>query len=310
MRAIHTFSGKVVSLLIAGIFLFGFSVYASHGDNFATDPEVSVAPAPCITGSITLVPYNGAHFLPFLDPYTFYFGTTQWKRICAKVTGATGPLTYTWGLIKSNPYGIGELKGNLTSSCIYLYQPCDDVKIWVEAYDVGSGCEYMDTIDIAVDWTYYCGSTSISCICPTSPPNEWCGPIDYKLWVCYYDALNQVYIDTCMKFKYAKMHIKAGTATLGACLTPKTNYVFETGVSVYPNPNDGRFTIEHIGDEVGLAHIAVYDLNGRRVFYKDVQLVPGALYFDVGLSDLTNGIYILHFTSDKTVMTEKIQILK
>ena len=53
----------------------------TDGDSDTTIVTVSGGGVPCPPMSLTFTPYNGAHFLPQLDPYTFFFGTTQWKRI-------------------------------------------------------------------------------------------------------------------------------------------------------------------------------------------------------------------------------------
>ena len=159
----------------------------------------------CPPMSLTFTPYNGAHFLPQLDPYTFFFGTTQWKRIRMTHTAGVGPYTYSWGKV-----GTGQLKGNLTSKSIYLYEPFGPTKVYATVHDAGNGCDYTDTISIGWDDQYFCGTLT---------------PRVYKLVVC------ENGVTKCVKWKTAKSLIKNGQATLGPCPVPKTNPRYEPRIN-------------------------------------------------------------------------------
>ncbi|MCT4624247.1 MAG: PKD domain-containing protein, partial [Schleiferiaceae bacterium] len=88
------------------------------------------------------------------DPYSFYFGLTQWKKLKSSVTGGVGPFSYSWGTINS-----GQIKplGNKIDQK-YLFQPMSDCKVYLNVTDQSTNCTYGDTIDITWNDDYFCGT--------------------------------------------------------------------------------------------------------------------------------------------------------
>jgi|GEM_PF-1460670 len=77
------------------------------------------------------------------------------------------------------------------------------------------------------------------------------------------------------------------------------------GVSVFPNPSNGEFTLT-LPAFKGQAQVALKTLQGRTVFRKEVgqqqsKLAPGKL---------TTGVYLLQVTLDGKTVTKKVQIQK
>ena len=73
-----------------------------------------------------------------------------------------------------------------------------------------------------------------------------------------------------------------------------------SGVSVYPNPSTGKFSIESKGE------ISVYNCIGEKVFMK--TSASGKTELD--LSSQNSGIYFLHISNEKGTATRKIIISK
>ena len=233
--------------------------------------------------SVTMQPYNGAHFLSQLDPYTFYFGTTQWKRIRASHTGGVGPFTYTWGKV-----GTGQLKGNLTTNNIYLFEPFGPTKVYVTVGDVGTGCSTTDTLSISWDKQYFCGTMT---------------PRSYKLVIC------ENGITKCVSWKTAKTLIKGDLASLGPCIST-TKTAPRLTVKVYPNPTSSTATLEYFGEKPSKGTLTVMDMNGRVLQQAEIQVSTGAQYQSIDLNGLPNGIYFVRLNTDYNVFAEKLQLLK
>ena len=241
---------------------------------------------PCTTNpvSTTMQAYNGAHFLPQLDPNTFYFGTTQWKRIRVKKSGGVGPFTYSWGKV-----GTGQLKGNLSGSSIYLYEPFGPTKVYVTISDAGTGCDVTDTMDIAWDDQYFCGTIS---------------PRSYKLIVCEGGT------NKCVPWKTAKTLIKSGNATLGPCALPTKLSDTRMSGSLYPNPTNQAATLEFVSKHAGNGTLLVMDLNGRVLQQAEIRVKVGVQYQNIDLSGMPNGMYLVRLSTDQEVLTERLQLIK
>ena len=170
-----------------------------------------------------------------------------------------------------------------------MYEPFGPTKVYATVHDAGNGCDYTDTISIGWDDQYFCGTLT---------------PRVYKLVVC------ENGVTKCVKWKTAKSLIKNGQATLGPCPVPKTNPDMSLGLTVYPNPNTGLFTVEHVGTDYGKAQLSVFDMNGRMVYMKNVEVLSGPAYYHVDLSGLANGMYVVKLYGDNDVYTDRIQIMK
>ncbi len=62
-------------------------------------------------------------------------------------------------------------------------------------------------------------------------------------------------------------------------------------LNVYPNPSNGIFSLNLIGDAGAISKIEVYDINGVTVY---LDKIPGRNMMDLDLQYLTNNIYVIH----------------
>jgi hypothetical protein len=90
-----------------------------------------------------------------------------------------------------------------------------------------------------------------------------------------------------------------------ACLTNTTISIEDISnnknksVLVFPNPNNGKFTIEYNSNSKQDYVVEIFDIVGHSVYKKVLTNVNDNLSTQVDLSFLTNGIYILNLTTDK-----------
>ncbi|HKL03802.1 MAG TPA: T9SS type A sorting domain-containing protein, partial [Cryomorphaceae bacterium] len=76
----------------------------------------------------------------------------------------------------------------------------------------------------------------------------------------------------------------------------------KTEVSLYPNPSSGNITLE---SQSALQHISVFDAMGRLVFQESVQ---NKGTYQLNLSHLPKGLYLLQIRGDEFEKTEKVVI--
>ena len=72
-------------------------------------------------------------------------------------------------------------------------------------------------------------------------------------------------------------------------------------LSVFPNPTSGRLTVKFSKEPSG---INIMDLNGRLIFVSKTAL--GANTYELDMSQLNSGIYLLHVTTEESQVTKKI----
>jgi hypothetical protein len=254
------------------------------------DEDCNGSDLPCGGGNcnavVTLTPEG---LKPFwgpnaADPYTFYHGVTQWKDIQAKVTGGTGPFTYSW-----------SMSGNVamvprSASRVAMFEAKSPVTVTVTVTDLGANCTYVKSLNIGWSNQFYCGN-----------PNGT-GAQYWKILVCNAGTTS------CQPWATAKSMILQSGATLGSC-TPKNDELSQVQLSmeVYPNPNSGLFvvTAHNAGKQ---ATLEVYDLSSKRLEVLDMNPVNGQFQHTFDLRDLPAGMYFIQLNDGENTATEKVVI--
>jgi hypothetical protein len=80
------------------------------------------------------------------------------------------------------------------------------------------------------------------------------------------------------------------------------------GIQVFPNPNNGSFTLS-VKKDLGAVQIEILDLQGRVVFSEEKN-VNSDFAETISMDTVADGIYLLQLTSDGLQQTEKISIQK
>jgi hypothetical protein len=81
-------------------------------------------------------------------------------------------------------------------------------------------------------------------------------------------------------------------------------------MEIYPNPNNGTFTIQLYAIENQEAHLELINLSGKVVFKEQIELIKGANTKKIHVSDLTNQLYYLRIVSESGITTKRVVITK
>ena len=79
-------------------------------------------------------------------------------------------------------------------------------------------------------------------------------------------------------------------------------------ISFYPNPSDGRFTVDIKTGNENLVQIKIIGPDGAVVYEKSDQQSSGEYSFKVDLSQKRKGIYLLQVIQNNSSLTKRIII--
>ena len=239
----------------------------------------------CVVNNVITVPPINSIFINAGAnlPNTYYWGLSGGMRVRANPSGGVGPYTYSW--TSKSGYTV---KAANKKTC-KLWYPTGPGWMKVTITDVGANCSVMDSVWI--DWVDLSG--------PCAPPGQ--------IW--YYEmCVNQV--TTCVHTYSAMVSAVLGGATFGPCGNKNQSATIagtDFGMSLFPNPNDGEFTLI-LDNAEGSVQLEVFDLHGRVLYTENLTNTGGLMSESVQLYGLEPGMYILKASDAKGSTTEKIQI--
>ena len=79
----------------------------------------------------------------------------------------------------------------------------------------------------------------------------------------------------------------------------------DSWVSIYPNPNDGKFVLTELG--IRNYELGIYDLTGREVYH---QLIGDSEQINIDVSDLNEGVYFYQIRNSSETKEGKFFIVK
>ena len=95
---------------------------------------------------------------------------------------------------------------------------------------------------------------------------------------------------------------------VNACVGLAEN-ILANGVSIYPNPNNGSFTLS-VNAYVGALTIKITDMQGRVVYASVDKNVNAGFVKQISLDTQSSGMYLMHILANGEQRTEKIAIQK
>ncbi|MFC2119016.1 BACON domain-containing protein [Bacteroidota bacterium] len=81
-----------------------------------------------------------------------------------------------------------------------------------------------------------------------------------------------------------------------------------TWTKVFPNPNNGKFSIKLVSETPNNASIEVFDIQGKAVYRKDQLYVSGELIEKVDLGPYSKGIFYIRVTIGDDILNNKVVI--
>jgi hypothetical protein len=82
------------------------------------------------------------------------------------------------------------------------------------------------------------------------------------------------------------------------------------GISFYPNPNDGSFTVAVASNNIQQMKMEIIDLQGRLVYSEMLEGINSGFTKSIDVNGIANGAYYLRFSSANATFTEKLIIQK
>lgn len=168
------------------------------------------------------------------------------------------------------------------------------------------GDDFVPDTQIAEDANYGC---------PSFPHNPWstCGADgDGEMYMNYMDYVD----DYCMvMFTYDQgtrmlstlFGERDGLLTSQGCGTASLQeFLPENSFNLYPNPSDGKVVINSQIDAIKDVKISLFDLQGKELQTFENNSFP----FEMNLSNLPNGSYLIKFQTGDQSLTKKLFLSK
>lgn len=167
---------------------------------------------------------------------------------------------------------------------------------------------------------------TVVCIDVTWPPaqgNSWVYPADTiaTLIDSTYDRITLVfnksgvysiymhsYLSDCKDSLTKEIEVFATRDSIDQGIRPLENINHILEVIVYPNPNNGNFTINVTLDAISDATIQIYDLINYLQYHQEIQTGNTNYTYQVNLPSLQQGVYVLRLTALNEVKLFKFVI--
>ncbi len=100
------------------------------------------------------------------------------------------------------------------------------------------------------------------------------------------------------------VHVSANT---GGCRTMEENSIASSNTfTVYPNPASDKITVMFSSDKVSNYTLKIVDISGRIIFNEGLNGGVGENQFELNLSTIAKGVYMILLESDNGIMQKKI----
>ena len=87
-------------------------------------------------------------------------------------------------------------------------------------------------------------------------------------------------------------------------------FEIQSRLSVYPNPNSGRFVVDYQMESAGDIRIDIVDLSGKLIMRDDVRGVQGMFQKQYDFGHIANGSYMIRLHSPDGIVTRRVVVTK
>lgn len=202
------------------------------------------------------------------------------------------------------------IDGNITFNVDITHPELGDFIVQLQHPDVATNNAFVNIYlgscagEANLDITFVDGAPAIVCASPTSGEYSPANPLTI------FNGLS-----SAGDWRIAMADFFAGdTGTLNdwsieICTTSLSTNEFDSldGLVVFPNPNNGNFTVKFNSSSNDDINIEVYDIRGRRVYNKSFTNT-GTFDQSINLDNVQSGMYLLNVYEGNRKMTKKIVI--
>jgi hypothetical protein len=89
-------------------------------------------------------------------------------------------------------------------------------------------------------------------------------------------------------------------------ITGVQDVTFLEKFDLYPNPNNGYFTLHIEGQPLDELEVSLYNVLGQRIFLEEIDFTSGQLIKDYKFSRLAAATYILQIKSENQLIHRKV----
>lgn len=173
-------------------------------------------------------------------------------------------------------------------------QPADQTKV--------EGTQAIFTIDVTSGASVYQWQTDMgSGFQDVANTGQYSGATTNTLTVSNITLSNKNQKFRC-KVGYSQCQVNSNEVTLSVFPTGISSLSTQKAISIYPNPNNGIFSVNIPGDKT---EIVITNITGQVI--KRVPAEQGGT-LTIDISGEPGGIYLLHLTNRETTMTEKLVV--
>jgi len=207
---------------------------------------------------------------------------------------ATGASTYTW---KQTTDGGATWSNYAPSGTFYTYAMCyvpysNNMLVSTSPFSAAKGVSYSN--DNGGSWTDFTNPL----LQPTAGTNIQCLAVGFadvnNGWVGNYDA--NLSVNSILKYKNT-----INTTAVNNIDANKNSF------EIYPNPSNGKVNLVLTADNNTEVNISVYDITGKVVFDKAIQL-NGMQKLSYDFTGFTKGLYFVKYSNGNDVIVKKLNI--
>ncbi|OFY80957.1 MAG: hypothetical protein A2281_12930 [Bacteroidetes bacterium RIFOXYA12_FULL_38_20] len=233
-------------------------------------------------------------------------GGGTWEGVSAGLPISSQKLTYI-AVDETNPEKVWvTFSGYADGNKVYLSLNAGDT--WT---NISSNLPNISANTIACEYGGYTGALYVGTdigVFYTNDSIQTANPSAY--WISYSEGLPNVVVNE-LEIHYGAQKLRA--ATYGRGFWETDLYVYENGITqlgdndaitIYPNPNDGKFMIKGEVNTTKNVNITIFSATGNKIL--TLTSPNGKISREIDLSGFANGTYIVQVEFNNTHYTKKI----